>query len=94
MVQTRCFRLCEDTPSSYKRALSRYVMRPQFSIAPAVKSGRAIMSDGQREKSVWLALAKKNYKTQVPLVRNLQFDIFFFYKSILNRHINSFLLLN
>ena len=35
---------------SNRRAVSRYVMRPQFSIAPAEKSGMAYRSVGRRDK--------------------------------------------
>ena len=43
-VFTLCRSLSEDTPSSNSIAVSRYVIKPQFSMAPAPKSGTAIMS--------------------------------------------------
>mmetsp|Transcript_28630 Transcript_28630/g.71866 ORF Transcript_28630/g.71866 Transcript_28630/m.71866 type:complete len:276 (+) Transcript_28630:1776-2603(+) len=41
---TRCFWLVETFASSQSRSTSRYVTIPQFSMAPAAKSGTAIMS--------------------------------------------------
>ena len=40
-----CLFVSEDTPSLYRSAVSLYVMIPQFSIAPELKSGKAIISE-------------------------------------------------
>ena len=42
---TRCLLLSEDTPSLKSKAVSRYVIKPQFSMAPDEKSGMAIISE-------------------------------------------------
>lgn len=42
----------DDTSGSYSNAVSRYITRPQFSIAPPLKSGTATWS-GMRKECLW-----------------------------------------
>ena len=71
---TNCLSDSDDSPGWYRTADSLYVTSPQFSIAPAAKSGIAIRSTNRRSRNEINNWSNNEIYTQNVKQRDLQTD--------------------